>query len=240
MTGAEAGITRDAIAAHWVYKDREFRLVDTAGMRKKAKVHNSIERLSVDDTLRAIRLAQVVVLVIDANSPLEKQDLSIADHILQEGRALIIAINKWDTIEDKKGTLDAIQYRLQHGLAQVENIPLVAMSALTGKNIHKIMDHALSIYKIWSSRVRTGGLNRWLRGMESRHPAPMVHGRPNRLRYIAQIKTKPPTFIVWCSRPDDLPETYKRYLMNHLRKDFDLNGIPLRIIARTSKNPYVK
>ncbi len=238
MTGPEAGITRDAIAVQWEYKGRKIRLVDTAGMRKKGKIYDAIEKMAVDDTLRAIRLAQVVVLVLDAETMLEKQDLLIAEHILDEGRALIIAVNKWDLPEDRAMALKKLEDRMEASLAQIRGVPVITLSALRGANIPKLMDAVLNIFTVWNSRVKTGRLNRWLAGMESQHPAPLSNGRPNRLRYITQVKTRPPTFAVWVSKPKDLPETYKRYLINGLREVCDLQGIPVRLLVRTSKNPY--
>ena len=239
MTGPEAGITRDAIAVQWAWKDRAIRLVDTAGMRKKGKIYNVIEKMAVDDTLRAIRLAQVVVLVLDAATMLEKQDLLIAEHVLNEGRALIICVNKWDTVDDRAMALKKLEDRMQASLSQVPGVPVIALSALRGSNLPKLMNAVLEIYGIWNSRAKTGRLNRWLASMESQHPAPMVHGRPNRLRYITQIKTRPPTFAIWVSKPTELPETYKRYLIGGLREICDIHGVPVRLLVRASKNPYV-
>lgn len=238
MTGPEAGITRDAVSVHWDYKDREFRLVDTAGLRKKAKITNKIEKMSTDDSLRAIRLAQVVILVLDANNMLEKQDLSIADHVINEGRALVIAVNKWDSVGEKREQLQKLSDRLERSLAQIRDIPVITISALNGKNINRLMDTVLFSYDIWDKRVSTGHLNRWLKAMESHNPAPLVGGRSNRLRYIAQIKTRPPTFALWVSRPKEVPAAYKRYLINGLREDFDIKGVPIRLLIRTSKNPF--
>jgi GTP-binding protein len=239
MTGPEAGITRDAISIDWVHNDQPFRLVDTAGLRRKAKITDKIEKMAVDDTLRAIRLAQVVVLVLDASAALEKQELTIADHVISEGRALIIALNKWDAADDKKEIMAAFEHRLEHSLAQVRGIPFVTMSALHGRNLDRLMDTVMETYKRWNARVPTSKLNRWLRAMESRNPAPMIGGRPNRLRYITQIKTRPPTFAMWVSRPDDLPDPYKRYLINGMREDYGIEGVPVRFFLRTSKNPFV-
>lgn len=238
MTGPEAGITRDAIAVDWVYKDTKIKLVDTAGMRKKARVDNNIEQMSVEDTLRAIRLAQIVILVVDANTPLEKQDLQIADHVLKEGRALILAVNKWDIAENREELLDTVQYKLETGLAQVKKLPFVTISAKNGRNLNLLMDRVLTTYAIWNRRVKTAKLNRWLAARESQNPAPLVDGRSNRLKYIAQINTRPPTFALWVSQSKELPGTYKRYITNALREDFDLPGVPVRLLIRTSKNPY--
>ncbi len=241
MTGPEAGITRDAIAVNWVFNDRKMRLVDTAGMRRKAKIDHAIEKMAVEDTLRAIRLAQVVILVIDSENILEKQDLQIADHILSEGRALVLAINKSDLMTDKEqkqDMIDLVNYKMETSLAQVRNIPSVSISALQNKNLGFLMQTVLDTYALWNKRVSTSPLNRWIAARESQNPAPLYEGRPNRLKYITQINIRPPTFSVWVSRPKDLPDTYKRYILNGIREDFDLKGIPLRLLVRTSKNPF--
>lgn len=238
MTGPEAGITRDAIAVDWLYADRKFKLVDTAGMRRKSKVQDKIEKLSVEDSLRAIRLAQVVVLVLDGNAIFDKQDLQIAEHIVNEGRALIIAVNKWDAVRDKDAARAQILEKLEFSLAQIKDVPVVTLSALHGKNVERVLRSALDVYEVWNRRTTTGKLNRWLGVMESRNPAPLVDGRQNRLKYIAQIKTRPPTFALWVSRPEKLPGSYKRYIMNALRRDYDLPGVPIRLLVRRSKNPY--
>ncbi len=238
MTGPEAGITRDAIAVEWKHNNRTFRLVDTAGMRRKSRVIDKIEKMSVEDSMRAIRLAQIVVLVLDANELMEKQDLLIAEHIVEEGRALVIAVNKWDSVKDRKETLANLHDRLTRSLGQIRDVPIVTISALTGKNTDGLMKTVLQAYMTWNKRTSTGKLNRWLSAMESHHPAPLTKKRPNRLRYITQIKSRPPTFALWVSKPKDLPDTYKRYLINNLRDDFDLPGTPIRLLVRTSKNPY--
>ena len=238
LTGPEAGITRDAITENLNIEGRDIRLVDTAGMRKRAKVVDNLEKMSVDESLRAIRLAQIVVLMVDAQTPLERQDLSIGQMVTREGRGLVVAVNKWDLIEDKAELLDEIKYRLAKGLSQVENVRVVTLSALTGKNLNSLIENIFLTYDLWNKRVPTGKMNRWLAGMEQSHPAPMVNGRSNRLRYITQIKARPPTFALWAARPDDLPENYKRYLVNGIRKTFDLPSVPIRLLVRTSKNPY--
>jgi GTP-binding protein len=240
MTGPEAGITRDAVTADFEYEGRAFKLVDTAGMRRRTKVTDKIERLSVQDTLRAIRLAQIVVLMIDGTMLIDKQDQQIADHVINEGRALIVAVNKWDLVEDRADTLDELKHQFGHKIAQIKRIPYVTLSALTGKNIKSIMITALKTYDIWGSRVGTAKLNKWLGMMESRNPAPLISGRQNRLKYIAQIKTRPPTFALWVSRPDKLGAAYRRYIMNGLREDFNIPGVPIRLLVRKSKNPYAK
>lgn len=240
MVGPEAGITRDAIAVDWIYQGRNIKLVDTAGLRKKAKVQNKIEKLAVDDTMRAIRLAQVVIMVIDAETMFEKQDQQICDHVLKEGRALIIAVNKWDLIEGKKEALDELKYQLESGLGQVKNLSVVPISALNGRNLDTLMDAVIDIYGIWNKRISTSKMNRWLAARESQNPAPLVGGRSNRLKYITQINIRPPTFAMWVSRAPDLPDTYKRYILNALRDDFDLKGVPVRLLIRASKNPFTE
>lgn len=238
MTGPEAGITRDAIAVDWEHEGRKFKLVDTAGMRKKAKVQDHIEKMSVDDTLRAIRLAQVVILVLDGNAIFEKQDLQIAEHIINEGRAMVVAVNKWDIVDDRKDAREELEHKFENSLAQVKDVPYATISALNGKHIDKLLYKCTQIYEVWNKRAATGNLNRWLAMMESRNPAPLVSGKQNRLKYIAQIKTRPPTFALWVSRPDKLPASHKRFIINGLRKDYDIPGVPIRLLVRRSKNPY--
>lgn len=239
MTGPEPGVTRDAIAVDFEFEGRDFKLVDTAGIRRRAKVTNKIEILSVEDSLRAVRLAQIVVVVLDANMVFDKQDLQIAAQVIDEGRALIVAVNKWDIAEDKEEILKKLKDKLDLSLSQVKNIPTVNISALKGgRRLSTLMKRMLGTYKIWNKRVKTRPLNLWLKEMEARHPAPLTQGRPNRLRYITQIKTRPPTFAMWVSRPQDLPNTYKRYLINGLREDFEIPGVPVRLLIRTSENPY--
>lgn len=238
MTGPEAGITRDAIAVDWEFEGRKFKLVDTAGMRRKSKVQNAIEKMSVEDSLRAIRLAQVVILVMDANEAMDKQDLQIANHIIEEGRAFVLALNKWDSVKNKKENKLDFEWKLGNSLAQVKNIPYVTLSALNNKNVKSVFKEALKTYHIWNTRIKTAGLNKWLQMMESRNPAPLVSGRQNRLKYITQIKTRPPTFALWVSRPDKLPSAYKRFIINGLQKDYNIPGVPIRLMIRRSKNPF--
>lgn len=241
MTGPEAGITRDAIAVDWEFNDRKIKLVDTAGMRRKSKIDHNIEKMAVDDSLRAIRLAQVVILVIDADNILDKQDLQIASHIFNEGRAMVLAINKWDLIkgdEAKKEAINLINYKLETSLGQVKKIPSVSISALNNRNLGFLMQSVLDTYAVWNKRIPTAKMNKWLAARESQNPAPLYEGRSNRLKYITQINIRPPTFSLWISKPKELPETYKRYLINALREDFDLQGIVVRLLIRTSKNPF--
>jgi len=239
LTGPQAGLTRDSIAVDWEYDGRKFKLVDTAGLRKKARIVETLEKQSADEALRNIRLAQIVILVVDATESLDKQDLIIASHVLNEGRCLILAMNKWDAVAQKDRVRQEFADRLERSLAQLPDIPFVSISALNGKNLDRLMSAVFTVYTNWNKRIGTGILNRWLMRMTSRHPAPLTQGRPNRMRYITQIKTRPPTFAVWVSRPQDLPATYKRYLMNGLREDFGIERVPIRIVLRTSKNPYV-
>ncbi|HHI82292.1 MAG TPA: GTP-binding protein, partial [Rhizobiales bacterium] len=236
----EAGITRDAIAIDWQYKGRPVALWDTAGMRKKARVHDKLEKLSVADGLRAVKFAEVVVLLIDATVPLEKQDLHIADLVSREGRALVIAINKWDLIADKPAMLKHLRHEVERLLPQLSGVPLLTLSALEKKGIGRLMPAVMDIYKTWNKRITTAQLNKWLAFQTARHPPPAPGGRRIKLRYMTQVRPRPPTFAVFCSRPDDLPESYKRYLINGLRADFKLKGVPIRIHVRGGKNPYVK
>ncbi len=238
LTGPEAGITRDAIAVGWHYKDQAIELVDTAGLRRRARVDAKLEKLSAGDTLRTIRFAEVVVLVVEAEAPMERQDLTIARQVLDEGRALVIAVNKWDLCADKQGAIGAVRDRLTRSLPQSKGVPFVPLSAKTGHNLNRLMDEVLAIYEVWNRRVPTGALNRWLDAVGASHPPPMKAGRPNRLKYITQAKGRPPTFALFCSHPQALPTSYLRYLENALREAFDLPGTPIRIHPRRGKNPY--
>lgn len=239
LTGPEAGVTRDSISVDWHYKGEEIRLVDTAGVRKKAKITDGLEKTMVYESFRAVRLAHVVVLVLDATEGLDKQDLSLARRVIEEGRVLVIALNKWDIAEQKNKILEEIGWRLEDSLAQLKDIPLIPISALKNKKLDYLMDELLTLYQTWNKRVSTGGLNRWLDAMSQAHPPPLASGRPNKLKYITQIKGRPPTFALWVSRPDALPDSYKRYIVNGLRERFDLPGVPIRLHLRKSDNPYV-
>lgn len=238
LTGPEAGITRDSIASRWQYGDRDVRLVDTAGLRRKARIYEKVETLSASDTIRSIKFAQVVALVIDANEGLEKQDLTIARNVIDEGRALILVINKWDAVEDRAKALSGVEDRLMKSLPQVRGIPVVTLSAKTGKGVDGLMKAALAIFDIWNAHVSTSRLNRWLEAMLESHPPPLVGGRHIKIRYMTQPKSRPPTFAVFANRADKLPESYVRYLMNGIRETFGLDGIPIRILMRKGKNPY--
>ncbi len=237
VTAPEAGTTRDAIAVDWDHEGTRFRLVDTAGLRKHARIVDPLEKMAIADTMRAIRLARIVILVVDATRPMEKQDLVIAGHVADEGRAMVLALNKWDLVENRKETLDTIRDQLTH-FSQIPDLKIVTLSALTGSNIDGLWKAARAVYESWNARVTTGALNRWLASRTQRHPPPLVDGRPNRLRYITQIKRRPPTFALWASRPDALPDPYIRYLVNALREDHDVPSVPIRFVLRKSKNPF--
>ena len=238
LTGPEAGLTRDSIALEWQWRGRQIKLVDTAGLRRRGKITDKVEKLSSADTRRAIRFAQVVALVLDGNDMLEKQDLTIARQVIDEGRAMVIVANKWDAIRDKGEALQKLTDRIQTSLPQVKGIPVVTISALKGRNLDRMLEAVLNIYGIWNRRISTSRLNEWLAELTEAHPPPLARGRRIKLRYMTQAKTRPPTFAVFVSVPEELPDSYTRYMVNRLREDFDLPGIPLRIMMRKRKNPY--
>ncbi len=238
LTGPEAGITRDSIALNWSWKGRPMELVDTAGLRKKARVSEKVERLSAADTLRAIRFSHVVVLLLDAADMLEKQDLTIARQVLEEGRALIIAANKWDAVDDREEQLQKLRDRILRSLPQAKGIPVITVSALRGQRVESLLDSAFEVYDLWNSRVPTSALNQWLADNVAAHPPPLANGRRVKLRYMTQAKSRPPTFVVFASVPESLPDSYHRYLINSLRETFNLPGIPLRLLVRRGKNPF--
>jgi len=242
LTGPEAGITRDSVSIEWRWRgsDREWpiKLFDTAGMRKKAKVQSKLEKLSVADSLRAIQFAEVVVLLLDAEAPLEKQDLQIADLVLREGRALVIAVNKWDLVDDKNAASVSVRELAERSLAQAPRVPVVFLSAETGRGVDKLMPAVVKIYVDWNARVKTPDLNNWLRMAVEKHPPPAVSGQRIKLRYIAQTKTRPPTFVAKCTRADEVPSAYRRYLVNGIREAFDMWGVPIRLILDKPDNPF--
>jgi len=238
LTGPEAGITRDSILVPWEWQGRVINLVDTAGIRKRARVQEKLEKLAVGDALRSIQYAEVVVLLLDATIPFEKQDLQLADLVEREGRAMVIAVNKWDLIEDKNAVLADLREQCERLLPQLRGVPLVTLSGLTGRNIDRLMAAIFAVERAWNSHVSTARLNRWLAGMTEGHPPPAVAGRRLKLRYMTQAKTRPPSFIVFCSRPDAVPAAYQRYLVNGLRDAFDMPGTPIRLWLRGGKNPY--
>jgi GTP-binding protein len=238
LTGPEAGITRDAIAVDWDWKGTPIRLIDTAGLRRRARVVEKLERLSGADTERAVRYAHVVVLVLDANDMLEKQDLTIARHVIEEGRALVIAANKWDAIEDKTEALKTLKERVEKSLPQVAGVPIVTLSARSGRNLDRLMQAVIGIYREWNKRVPTAQLNRYLEAATVAHPPPLVRGRRIKPRYMTQIKTRPPTFTLFAAKAGELPDAYARYLINGIRERFDLRGTPIRLHLRQTDNPF--
>jgi GTPase len=240
LVGPEAGITRDAIAIDWRWKDKRYRLVDTAGMRKKAKVHGKLERMSVSETLHAIRFADVCLLVMDAGEAFEKQDLTIADLVIREGRALVFVLAKWDQIEDTRAQFEELKLVAKESLPQARGAPLVTVAALAGVGLDRLMKAVEQAYGDWVARVKTKDLNDWLYATIARHPPPAVHGKRIKPRYLTQIKTRPPTFVLICSRADELPESYKRYLVNAMREAFDLHAAPVRLIVKQGKNPFAE
>lgn len=240
LTGPEPGVTRDAIAVDWSWHGRPVRIVDTAGMRRRPRVTEKIEQMSVQDTLRAIRLAQVVVLVLDATLMLERQDLNIASLVVDEGRSLIIAVNKWDLIDDPPAALARLRDRIEMSLPQVKGVRFHRVSAVQGDGLDNLMKGAFESFERWDSRISTGRLNRWLEKAIEANPPPAPSGRRLKIRYMSQVKTRPPTFTVFSSRPEEIPDTYLRYLANGIRDTFDLPGVPLRFNLRGGKNPYVQ
>jgi len=238
LTGPEAGITRDSILVPWEWEGRVINLVDTAGIRRRARVQQKLEKLAVSDSLRSIQYAEIVVLMLDATMPFEKQDLQLASLVEREGRALIIAVNKWDLVEDKSATLAQLKEACTRLLPQMRGVPLVTLSGLKGTNIPRLMEAIFEIEKVWNVRIATSRLNRWLSGMVEGHPPPAVSGRRLKLRYITQAKSRPPSFVLFCSRPDALPTAYQRYIVNGLRETFDLPGAPIRLWVRGGDNPF--
>lgn len=238
LTGPEAGVTRDSITVDYMWQGRRVQFHDTAGMRKKAKVQETLEKLSVQDSLRAIKFAQVVVLLMDATSPFDKQDLQIADLCEREGRALVIGITKWDLADNKSEMSKALRETAARLLPQLRGCPVIMFSGLTGKSVDRLLPAIERVQVDWSAKVKTSELNDWLMEKVRRHPPPAVNGRRIKPKYISQTKTRPPTFVLKCSRATKLPESYRRYLVNGLREDFDLWGIPIRLFVRADENPY--
>jgi len=238
LTGPEAGITRDSISIDWRWGERDFRLFDTAGLRRKARVEGKLEKLAVGDALRAVRFAEVVILVLDVGQPFEKQDLQIADLVESEGRAIVIALDKWDLVTDRQRTMAALKSEAERLLPQIAGVALVPVSGVTGEGIDRLMEAVLRAHALWNRRVSTGRLNRWLPEILERHPPPAVAGRRVKLRYLTQAKARPPTFVAFCSRPEALPDAWRRYLVNALRGDFSLPGVPIRLTLRKGDNPY--
>jgi GTP-binding protein len=244
LTGPEAGITRDSIAVDWLWTDpktseqRQVRLIDTAGMRKKARVTEKLEKMAVADARHAVDFAEVVVLLLDATQGLEHQDLKIASMAIDEGRALLIAVNKWDIAEGPSGLFNGIRGALEDGLAQVKGVPLLTVSARTGKGLDTLIAAAFEIRETWSKRVSTGALNRWFDDALAANPPPAPGGKRIKLRYITQAKTRPPGFVLFGTRLDLLPESYRRYLVNGIRRELGFDAVPIRLMLRSAKNPF--
>lgn len=239
ITGDMPGVTRDAISVDWQYDGRPIRLVDTAGMRKRARISDAVEKLSVQDAHKTIRFAEVVVLVLDATSALEKQDLTLASQVEKEGRALIIAVNKADLIRDKNSYLKNLRLEVAQHLSQMQDVSIVLISATKNRNLDGLMQSVFDIHALWNTRISTGELNRWLAFQIEAHPPPAVKGRRIKLKYMTQAKTRPPTFALFCSQATELPASYVRYLTNRLRQDFKMPGVPIRMYIKANKNPYV-
>ncbi len=240
LTGPEAGITRDSIAVETEWQGRNFRIFDTAGMRRKAKVQEQLERLSVGDALRAIRFAEVVVVLMDGDSAFESQDLRIADLAEREGRAVVLAVNKWDLEDEKNTRLKELREMCSRLLPQLRGVPMVTVSALTGRGLNRLAEGVQEAHRIWNTRISTSRLNDWLADQVAAHPPPAPGGRRIKLRYMTQVKARPPSFVVMCSRAKDLPDSYTRYLVNGLRDSFDMTGAPIRLMLRSGENPYDK
>ncbi len=238
ITGPEAGITRDSISLDWQWRGRAVRLVDTAGLRKRARVDDKLEKLSAFDTRRAIDHAEVVVLLLDATRGLEVQDLKIADAVLDEGRGLVIALNKWDVADNASSLFQGVSAALEEGLSQLKGVTLLTLSGATGKGIDQLLGAAFEIREAWSRRVTTGELNRWFERAVEANPPPAPGGKRIKLRYITQVKSRPPSFVIFGSRVDQLPESYRRYLMNSMRRDLKIGAVPLRLTLRAQKNPF--
>ncbi|MCX7337734.1 MAG: ribosome biogenesis GTPase Der [Alphaproteobacteria bacterium] len=242
LTADMPGVTRDSITLDWIYKNRKIHLIDTAGIRRQCRVQESLEKLAVMDATRTIQYAEMVVLVIDASTDaehlIEKQDLSLASDVIEEGRGLILALNKWDKVKDKEKLFDHIQHQLNHHLTQARDIACVPISALQKDNLDDLMNAVLATDKNWNQKFSTSQMNQWLQFTVTAHPPPTVSGRRIRLKYMTQAKTRPPTFLIFCSKATEVPDSYKRYLVNSMRKDFKLPGVPIRISFRSSKNPY--
>ncbi|QFU16628.1 ribosome biogenesis GTPase Der [Microvirga thermotolerans] len=238
LTGPEAGITRDSISLDWTWRGRPFKLFDTAGLRKRARVEDKLEKLSVADALRAVRFAEVVVVLLDATIPFEKQDLSIVDLVEQEGRALVIGLNKWDLVADQPGLLKELKEKAARLLPQVKGAPVVPLSGLAGSGIDNLMKAVVQVHETWNRRIPTARLNQWLAEAIETNPPPAVSGRRIKIRYMTQVKARPPHFAIFGNQLDALPKSYTRYLVNGIREAFDLPGVPIRVSLRMGKNPF--
>lgn len=240
LTGPEAGITRDAIPVDWEWEGRPVRLVDTAGLRRKARVQEKLEKLSTADSIRAITFAEIVILVMDATHPFEIQDLQIADLVEREGRGLVYCLTKWDLIDDPSVKLSEIVEEAYRHLPQLRGAPVIALSAETGRGLDRLMPAVFKTHSDWSTKVKTRDLNDWLQMAIQRHPPPAVNGRRVKPKYMAQTKARPPTFVMFANRADQLPDHYRRYLINSLRESFDLPGVPMRLTVKSNRNPFAE
>lgn len=238
LTGPEPGVTRDAVRVSWRWRGRDVSLIDTAGLRRRARVDEKLERIAAADSERAIRFCHVAALLVDGLDGLEKQDLTIARHVVEEGRAMVLVLNKWDAVADPQAVRAGAADRLERSLPQLRGVPVVALSALTGAGMRRLLPAVAGAFETWNRRVETAGLNRWLSAMVHRHPPPLVRGRRLKLRYVTQVKARPPTFALFTTRPSAVTESYLRYLVNGLREDFALSGVPIRIVLRKGRNPY--
>lgn len=234
----QPGITRDAVTLDWTWQGRAIQLVDTAGIRRRARVDDQLERASVRDAMQAIRYAHVVILLVDSRSPLDKQDVLLAAKVIEEGRCLVIGLNKWDIADPL--ILKQVQHTLETSLSQVKGLPCIPISAKNGRNIDKLMKAVTTVYKQWNKRLPTAKLNQWLNQATERHPTPLIGNNRIRLKYMTQIKTRPPTFVIFVSKPAELPESYSRYLIASLQQQFDFFGVPIRLFLRKNKNPYIE
>lgn len=238
LTGPEAGITRDAIGLDHVWRDRKLKIFDTAGLRRRARVEDKLEKLANADALRAAKFAEVVILLVDSTVPFEKQDLTLADLIAREGRAIVIGLNKWDLVEDKGARLSKLREEADRLLPQIHGCPVVPVSGATGLGLDKLLDAVMNVERVWNKRIATAKLNRWLEGVLERHPPPAVAGRRIKIRYMTQLRARPPYFVIFGNQLDALPTSYERFLLNGLRETFNLPGVPLRLSRKTSDNPY--
>jgi len=240
LTGPEAGITRESIEIDWEYKNHKLKLIDTAGLRKRNAINEHLEKLSTSDAINSINFANTVILMIDAQNPLEQQDLNIANYTIDQGRSLIIVVNKWDLITDKIKFKEELNYKLEKNLPQIKGVPVVFISAINKQHIDKVIDECIKIYEIWNKRISTSKLNDWLRFVVDEHPLPLQKGGKRiKIKYMTQIKSRPPTFKLFSNNPDKITDTYQRYLINKLRENFGLLGVPIRFIFGKSDNPFV-
>ena len=238
LVGPEAGITRDSIGLDWEWRGRKIKVFDTAGLRKRSRIEDKVEKLAASDAIRAVKFADVVVILLDSTIPFEKQDLTIIDLVEREGRAVVIGLNKWDLIEQRGATLSTLKEEAMRLLPQVRGCPIVPLSGLAEQGIDRLMEGIMQAHSIWNRRISTSKINRWLSGVLQNHPPPAVSGRRIKLKYMTQLKSRPPTFSLFGNQLDALPESYKRYLVNSIRETFDLPGVPIRLLVRTSDNPF--